>query len=294
MYSALPFVGLKSMESHTLTGKEEPAVAAQARNDNNVVHLAIPTAPARRKAGGKAPAQSPSTAAEYFQRIELYAHKIRQTKDIDNIIETLEEALRETRALHTTNEMAAARQQVALAEQRIERLKSELELVTRLVREDQLTRALNRRGLEDALKREVARATRSDTPLCVAMIDIDNFKHLNDTHGHQAGDKVLVHLVEIIQDTLRTNDLIGRYGGEEFLVLLPGSPLEAACEVMQRLQTQMAQKPIVWENLELRVTFSVGVAALRPAEIEPAFIGRADKAMYEAKRKGKNCVVTAA
>ena len=269
-------------------------MAAQARNDNNVVHLAIPTVPARRKAGGKAPAQSPSTAAEYFQRIELYAHKIRQTKDIDNIIETLEEALRETRALHTTNEMAAARQQVALAEQRIERLKSELELVTRLVREDQLTRALNRRGLEDALKREVARATRSDTPLCVAMIDIDNFKHLNDTHGHQAGDKVLVHLVEIIQDTLRTNDLIGRYGGEEFLVLLPGSPLEAACEVMQRLQTQMAQKPIVWENLELRVTFSVGVAALRPAEIEPAFIGRADKAMYEAKRKGKNCVVTAA
>ena len=239
-------------------------MAAQARNDNNVVHLAIPPASARRKAAAKAPAQSASTAAEYFQRIELYAHKIRQTKNIDNIIETLEEALRETRALHTTNEMAAARQQVALAEQRIERLKSELELVTRLVREDQLTRALNRRGLEDALKREVARATRSDTPLCVAMIDIDNFKHLNDTHGHQAGDKVLVHLVEIIQDTLRTNDLIGRYGGEEFLVLLPGSPLEAACEVMQRLQTQLAQKPIVWENQELHVTFSVGVATLRP------------------------------
>jgi diguanylate cyclase len=126
------------------------------------------------------------------------------------------------------------------------------------------------------------------------MIDIDNFKHLNDTHGHQAGDKVLVHLVEIIQDTLRTNDLIGRYGGEEFLVLLPGSPLEAACEVMQRLQTQLAQKPIVWENLELFVTFSVGVATLLPAEIASALIGRADKAMYEAKRKGKNCVVTAA
>jgi diguanylate cyclase len=282
------------MEYPTLTGKEEPAVAAQARNDNNVVHLAIPPASARRKAATKAPAQSASTTAEYFQRIELYAHKIRQTKNIDNIIETLEEALRETRALHTTNEMAAARQQVALAEQRIERLKSELELVTRLVREDQLTRALNRRGLEDALKREVARAARSDTPLSVAMIDIDNFKHLNDTHGHQAGDKVLVHLVEIIQDTLRTNDLIGRYGGEEFLVLLPGSPLEAACEVMQRLQTQLAQKPIVWENLELFVTFSVGVATLLPAEIASALIGRADKAMYEAKRKGKNCVVTAA
>ena len=190
--------------------------------------------------------------------------------------------------------MAAARQQVAHAEERIERLKSELELVTRLVREDQLTRALNRRGLEDALKLEVARAARTSTPLCIAMIDIDNFKNLNDTHGHQAGDRVLVHLVDSIQDTLRTNDLIGRYGGEEFLVLLPGSPLDAACEVMQRLQSQLAQKPIVWENQELRVTFSVGVAALRPAETEPALIGRADKAMYEAKRNGKNCVVSAA
>ena len=273
---------------------EEVAVAAQANSDN-VVHLAIPPASTRRKVASKSPGPIMSApAAEYFQRIEVYAHKIRQTKNIDNIIETLEEALRETRALHTTNEMAAARQQVALAEQRIERLKSELELVTRLVREDQLTRALNRRGLEDALKREVARAARTETPLCVAMIDIDNFKNLNDTHGHLAGDRVLVHLVEIIQDTLRTNDLIGRYGGEEFLLLLPSSPLEAACEVMQRLQNQLAQKPIVWENQELRVTFSVGVAALRPEEIELDLINRADKAMYEAKRKGKNCVVIAA
>ena len=270
-------------------------MAAQPRK-SNVVHLAIPPASVGSKTAAKSPVPSSSVApaAEYFQRIELYAQKIRQTKNIHNIIETLEEALRETRALHTTNEMAAARQQVAHAEQRIERLKSELELVTRLVREDQLTCALNRRGLDDALKRELARATRTDTPLCVAMLDIDNFKSLNDTHGHQAGDRVLIHLVNIIQDTLRTNDLVGRYGGEEFLVLLPGSPLDAACEIMQRLQNQLAQKPIVWENQQLCVTFSVGVAALRPAEIEPALIGRADKAMYEAKRNGKNCVVFAA
>jgi len=280
-----------------MAGEEERVMAAQAKNDN-IVHLAIPQASAGRKAARKSPGPSTSAAtpaaAEYFQRIELYAQKIRQTKNIHSIIETLEEALLETRALHTANEMAVARQQVAHAEQRIERLKGELELVSRLVREDQLTRALNRRGLEDALKLEVARAARTDSPLCIAMIDIDNFKSLNDAHGHQAGDKVLVHLVDIIQDTLRTNDLIGRYGGEEFLVLLPGSPLEAACEVMQRLQSQLAQKPVVWENQELRVTFSVGVATLRPAETEPALIGRADKALYQAKSNGKNCVVTAA
>lgn len=269
-------------------------MTAQAKT--NVVRLPSPKAPVRRRGVGKSTRKSTiaAPAADYFQRIELYAEKIRNTKNIHNIIDTLEEALRETRALHSANEMAVARQQVAHAEQRIERLKGELELVTRLVREDQLTLALNRRGLDHALRLEVARATRADTPLCIAMLDLDNFKSLNDAHGHQAGDKVLVHLVDIIRDTIRTNDLIGRYGGEEFLVLLPGSPLEAACEVMRRLQSRLAQKAVVWENQELRVTFSVGVAALRPAETEPALIGRADKALYEAKHSGKNCVVIAA
>lgn len=282
------------MENPPSTGEGEPAVTAQAKT--NVVRLPSPTAPAGRKGVGKStPKTTPALpATDYFQRIELYAEKIRHTKDINVIIKTLEEALHETRALHTTNEMAVVHQQVAHAEQRIQHLKDELELVTRLVREDQLTLALNRRGLNDALRLEVARATRAGTPLCIAMLDIDNFKRLNDTHGHQAGDKVLVHLVDTIRDTIRTNDLIGRYGGEEFLLLLPGSPIEAACEVMQRLQSRLARSPVVWENQALCVTFSVGVAALGTAESESALIGRADKALYKAKHSGKNCVVIAA
>ena len=266
------------------------------QGNSNVLHLATPLVATGRKRASRAhPELNPTLEhLDYYQRIELYAQKIRQTKDIRNIIDTLEEALSETRALHTANEMAAARQQVALAEQRIERLKSELELVNRLVREDQLTGALNRRGLDDALRREIARATRAGTSLCVAMLDIDNFKSLNDSHGHQAGDLVLVHLVSIIQDTIRTNDLIGRYGGEEFLVLLPGSPPEAACDVMLRMQSRLAKKPVVWKNQELHVTFSVGVATRGPAEAEPTLIGRADKALYEAKQSGKNRVVIAA
>ncbi|MEI8031142.1 MAG: GGDEF domain-containing protein [Comamonadaceae bacterium] len=263
---------------------------------SNVLHLATPLVATGHKRASRMNREL-STApepADYYHRIELYAQKIRQTKDIRDIIDTLEEALSETRALHTANEMAAAHQQVALAEQRIERLKGELELVNRLVREDQLTGALNRRGLDDALKREISRVARASTPLCIAMLDIDNFKNINDSHGHQAGDQVLVHLVDIIQDTIRTNDLIGRYGGEEFLVLLPGSPLDAACDVMLRLQSRLAETPVSWQNLELRVTFSVGVAALGPAETEPDLIGRADKALYEAKQSGKNRVVIAA
>jgi diguanylate cyclase len=231
---------------------------------------------------------------DYYNRIENYAQKIRATQDVRDIIGILDEALNETRALHTANEMAIVRQQVVLAEQRIEQLKSELELVTKLVREDQLTGALNRRGLDDALEREIARAERAAAPLCIALVDIDNFKRINDTYGHQVGDIVLVHLVAIIRETIRANDLIGRYGGEEFLLLLPDSRLEEAVAVMGRLQREFARKPIVWGNQQLLVTFSAGVAARDAGENERSLVSRSDKALYEAKRGGKDRVIVAA
>ena len=115
----------------------------------------------------------PPSPAEYSSRIEGYARKIRQTSDVGDIITLLEDALRETRALHTANEVQLVRQQVVHAENRIERLKAELEMVNKLVREDQLTGALNRRGLDDALLRESARADRGGKPLCIALIDLD-------------------------------------------------------------------------------------------------------------------------
>lgn len=245
---------------------------------------------AARMPGGRSLSAAP---AEYYSRIENYAQKIRETKDVRDIIGILDEALNETRALHTANEMAIVRQQVVLAEQRIEHLKGELELVNKLVREDQLTGALNRRGLDDALERETARAERANTPLCIALIDIDNFKRINDSHGHQVGDIVLVHLVAIIRETIRTNDLIGRYGGEEFLLLLPDSRLDEAVAVMSRLQRELAGKPISWGKQQLLVTFSGGIAAHAPDETIEALINRADQALYEAKRVGKDRVMIA-
>ena len=235
-----------------------------------------------------------STApTDYYRRIEVYAQKIRATQDVRDIIGILDEALNETRALHTANEMAIARQQVVRAEQRIEHLKGELELVNRLVREDQLTGALNRRGLDDALEREAARARRNGTFLCVALIDIDNFKKINDAFGHQVGDIVLVHLVAIIKETIRGNDLIGRYGGEEFLLLLPDSRLDEAVAVMDRLQRELAAKPISWAKQQLLVTFSAGVAVLGASETLEVLINRADAALYEAKRVGKDRIIVA-
>jgi diguanylate cyclase len=260
--------------------------------DNNASVLRLATPPrAGRQRQAPRPSEKdwpPAGSADYYGRIENYARKIRQTSDVDKIISLLEEALRETNALHATNEMAVVRKQVSAAEHRIEQLKAELELVSRLVHEDQLTGALNRRGLDDALARETARAERNGTNLCIALIDIDNFKRINDSFGHQVGDIVLVHLVAIIRETIRTNDLIGRYGGEEFLLLLPDSRLEEAMRVMARLQNCLARKPMSWANEQLVVTFSAGVAARMPGEREGVLIQRADEALYEAKRTGKN------
>ena len=266
-------------------------------HDTNRTVLHLATSPRAGRAKQPTPLSGknsqPAGATDYYSRIENYAHKIRQTSDVGKIIALLEEALRETHALHAANEVAVVREQVSAAERRIEHLKGELELVNRLVHEDQLTGALNRRGLDDALAREAARAERSRTPLCIALIDIDNFKRINDAYGHQVGDIVLVHLVGIVRETIRTHDLIGRYGGEEFLLLLPDSRIEEAAAVTDRLQRQLAGKPLSWASQKLLVTFSAGVAARVAGESNDALIRRADQALYEAKRVGKDRVIVA-
>lgn len=263
--------------------------------NSTVLRLATPPRASRQRPAAHPSAKDwpPAGTADYYGRIENYAHKIRQTNDVDKIIALLEEALRETHALHAANEMAVVQKQVSAAERRIEQLKSELELVSRLVHEDQLTGALNRRGLDDALAREAARAERGGSNLCIALVDIDNFKRINDSFGHQVGDIVLVHLVAIIRETIRTHDLIGRYGGEEFLLLLPDSRLEEAMRVMTRLQHSLARKPMTWGSQQLVVTFSAGVAARIAGENQDALIRRADEALYEAKRVGKDRVIVA-
>jgi diguanylate cyclase len=259
----------------------------------SVLRLATPPRPKSAARSGRE-RRLPAETDEYYNRIKNYAQQIRETSDIGDIIAILDQALGQTRALHTADEVAIARRQVSTAEQRIEQLKSELELVNKLVREDSLTGALNRRGVDDALVREAARTERNGTPLCIALIDIDNFKTINDSFGHQVGDLVLVHLVAIIKETIRTNDLIGRYGGEEFLLLLPDSRIDEATAVTARLQRELADKPIAWGNHELLVTFSAGVAVRRAGESEAGFINRADQALYEAKRVGKDRIIVAA
>jgi diguanylate cyclase len=122
------------------------------------------------------------------------------------------------------------------------------------------------------------------------VIDLDNFKNLNDTHGHQAGDEALVHLVKVVKALLRPTDDIGRFGGEEFVILLPETTLEAGRMAIERLQRELTKQFFLANNEKLLITFSAGVAQLRPGESEADLVKRADQAMYRAKQSGKNRV----
>ena len=147
--------------------------------------------------------------------------------------------------------------------------------------------------MEDIFEREADRADRRSTPLCIAMLDLDNFKKLNDTHGHNAGDEALVHLVRVVKQTLRSIDVIARWGGEEFIIIMPETGLEEAAQAMVRVQRELTKHFFTADEQRLFITFSAGVALRMPHEAQETLIKRADKAMYEAKQSGKNRVVKA-
>lgn len=238
------------------------------------------------------------STGEYHQKIEGYSQKISKTNNLTDLSHLLDDIMQDTRviqasALRSHEELLITKKQADEAESRIKELEHELMQVSELVREDQLTGALNRRGLDEAVDVELKRADRNKSPFSVALIDIDNFKKLNDTLGHQAGDRALTHLTQVIKETLRPTDAVGRYGGEEFLILLPGTNLEAAVETIQRLQRDLTKKFFLHNNDKILVTFSAGVALRAEGEDQEDLIGRADKAMYHAKQTGKNRVVAA-
>ena len=239
-------------------------------------------------AGGLVPGTS-----SYYRRIENYAHKIRHTDDVATIINILDEALGDTRALGVHRGIKVAPDALTNAERKIEALKMELEHLRGLVHVDHLTGALNRSGLEQTFAREAARADRNQAPLGVALLDIDDFKRINDRYGHQAGDAALVHLARVIKRTIRPSDVVVRFGGEEFLFLLPDSGPEQAAKALTRLQHDLDRDALIYASHKLPLTFSAGIAVRKPGETRDAVIAHADRALYAAKRAGKRRVVTA-
>jgi two-component system, cell cycle response regulator len=155
---------------------------------------------------------------------------------------------------------------------------------------DHLTGAWNRAAILDTLERERTRAARAGVPISLAMVDFDHFKRINDSYGHQAGDAVLREGLTRVTAALRTKDLVGRYGGEEFLVVMPGcdpSGVNSACE---RIRASVCAEPIVVGEHSIQVTVSIGAATWSGVRDPSELIERADAALYVAKRKGRDRV----
>jgi len=162
--------------------------------------------------------------------------------------------------------------------------------MTQLALTDALTRIPNRRGITAALLDAMAQADRYNTPLSVAMGDIDHFKRINDTHGHEAGDKVLAHLAAIMSESLRMPDKVGRYGGEEFLIVFPHTTLAQARKIAERIRAAVADTSFDLNGKRAQVTLSLGVTQFQRGEDLEQLLVRVDKALYQAKEAGRNQV----
>ena len=158
---------------------------------------------------------------------------------------------------------------------------------------DDLTGSFNRRRIMRFLDDEIARAQRIHAPCSIALIDLDWFKRINDTYGHPIGDEVLRTFAITVFANIRGVDRFGRYGGEEFLLLLPETPRETAARMLDRLRTIIADLDWSAFSPAMRVTVSAGVASLNPNETPDSFLARADSALYKAKAQGRNRIASA-
>lgn len=181
---------------------------------------------------------------------------------------------------------------------RVKRLQDQLHSINRVLEHqamtDPLTGLANRRHGYGELDRLVAAAQRHGRSLCVLMADLDHFKTLNDTYGHDAGDSCLREAARRLADAVRTSDLPVRWGGEEFVVLMPDASQEHAAEVAERIRSSVADPPFYAGDDTIHVTMSVGWAMRHDGETGPDLVARADTALYEAKRRGRNAVVGSA
>jgi diguanylate cyclase (GGDEF)-like protein len=157
---------------------------------------------------------------------------------------------------------------------------------------DALTRVYNRRFIDKRFDEELAYAQRHHSELSVVLLDVDYFKHVNDRHGHTAGDAVLRRIAEVIVDQLRTEDVLARYGGEEFLVLLRGIPQIGAASVAERVRVAVQNAQIKVGRVTLRVTISAGCASLSscPSNTKEELVAQVDERLYRAKHQGRNQV----
>lgn len=236
------------------------------------------------------------SSSEQHLIIEQCAQKIANANKLSDLTTVVQTLLGSARTLSTSTqnmhqELQQLKDQVQQHQQQIAILEQELETSSTAARHDSLTGALNRKGLDEALTKECARALRTGSSLCVAVLDIDDFKKINDSLGHDTGDATIKNLAQIAREHLRPHDTLARYGGEEFIIILPDTDLDGAQQALTRLQRALTKTLFVHKNNKIIYTFSAGVTQFDPNKDISNAIEKADQNMYIAKRAGKNRVV---
>jgi diguanylate cyclase len=231
----------------------------------------------------------------FHDNVSRHVQAIEAADSIESLAGVVRELVEDSRTVQALVKQSQSRMQrdqerAAELEEQVRRLEGELRKLSDEVSTDALTQVANRRGLMLAFGAESARREREGAaaPLAVGLIDIDNFKRLNDNLGHAAGDKALKLLAAAVRDRLRPVDHLARFGGEEFVVLLPATALTEAQQALTRLQRGLSASLFMHDDKEVFVTFSAGVTEWRPGEALESALERADEALYEAKRSGKN------
>ena len=234
-----------------------------------------------------------SKTGNFHESVGRYAATIEGADTLEGLTGVVREMVAESRAVQSLVAQTQERLQeehgkaTGLTE-RITQLEDEMKRLSDEVSTDQLTQVANRRGLMQAFEIERARLERNGGELSIGLLDIDNFKRLNDELGHSAGDEALKTLSAVVTKTLRPGDHVARYGGEEFVVLLPETPAAEGEQVLTRLQRSLTGGLFMHKDKQIFVTFSAGVTRYRLAERIEDSLERADQALYEAKRTGKN------
>lgn len=215
-----------------------------------------------------------------------------QSLDVTTISADAAAALIQSASQQIAVAIESAKRTVEQYRSHILEMQAELEKTAELVRIDHLTGAINPRGLQEILDRECAISIRSGTRLSFCLIDLDNFRGVNNEYGHASGDQVLQHFSACVKKSIRPSDALIRTGGEEFLLLFPGANVEGAIYVVDRIR-RLFQQPIqVSQKSSVQPTFSAGFAELQADEVGRSAMDRADQALLVAKRQGKNRNVT--
>jgi diguanylate cyclase len=242
--------------------------------------------------------QMTESSASFQGRIEESARQMEGLSRLEELAPLLRDVIEATKGMAEETatsraQLVALQDKVKATESELTQLHLELDMASALARHDPLTDALNRKGLDEALAREIAGMRRKDVPLSLSLLDIDNFKSLNDRLGHEAGDSALIHLANVARQCMRPCDTLARYGGEEFVILMPDTTAAQGVEVMARLQRELTKAFFLNGGDKVLITFSAGVAQVGVDEAGGDAIRRADQAMYLAKRAGKNRVLGA-